>query len=1444
MYTYLKNKKGSLHEKLETFCGYNLTKNLRISIIFIVATWFLPYVNSVAQYERYVCPGEVTRFSSAVDSVSVYESEGCSTIVYVGGYHAVDITWDASATGHAKLSFHKFSYYQEARPTTYSSIKVTKIISGGVKMEPSALGDIPIDKSETITATLTGLASYNSPPRCSWSIVKSNGAVLVGSENFGTGQSITFSPSEFETQIEDYIGGNENIFILARYIVCGRPYSNRISFLPSLPAPEILGVSSTAPSCSGGSDGVISIDSIRYRGSLYYGNTDIPEMTFYISTESGGTTSKTVTRLPVTFSYVGNEIDIISGKWTIRAAAVVGGREGDVSPDVVATVPESHNVLSVELVSSGAKCFGDNDTLTANVKNGSDNYMFTFTGPDGIICDSVTNNTLPGLSKAGTYSVEVSDRSFIGCANATNEVLIDFPTQLVNQSSITSPIVCHNSTAIITASASGGTNAEKGYTYSINSSDGSWTDDSNPYTYICDPGNYTIVATDENGCEDTIIIPIINPSPISITAKIDNQPANCNPEKGQISMSASNVYIDNNMMTGVLFNLIELDKFDNETIVDNKFAYDSTWNETFAAIPGRYKVRASHSCDDIDESEIFVINPAIHPIITNSDTTITDAACYNGEGQITLNSFSYGGSGYNTSDDPSGFNYYINSEEVTISEILKHKLQYGLTDTLVIQYDSTICSSEPFEIYVNSSPQLLLAKDITEAQCHDVGNITLSATVTGGVSPYTYQWTNVENETVLPDTTSSIDVWDGIYDLRVVDANKCGLNKTVPDGISFAERYTASRPDTLKLFANNVMEADAPGASTGSVTLESSGGGFFHTYSMNGGGFQEAPIFSGLAAGNYTFTVKDEKGCETSLDILVDEAELFSTSIKSVTDVNCHNGSDGEIAITANGGIKPYTFEISGPTGTITQQDSVFSNLPTGTYSIRVSYSTYEYTISDQTITQPSATLTANIDQFGDAVCGQTVGWATVSAAGGTTPYTYLWDENTGSQITQTAENLEAGNYSVLVTDNNGCTADTSIQLTDPNGPVLTQIGATPAPCYYSESGGSATLEVTGGQPDYTIIWQGIDATGLVAEDIGPGEYTATVTDANDCPFTLSGITVSAPDEIIISGTVTNPVCFNDNNGEIIVATEGGIPDYSYQWENISGAGNINSVTGLAAGKYYLQLTDANNCLKTDSFELINPGEIIIDLPDSVFICSGQVATLDAGNPGFYFEWYSGVGFSSDQQIVNIQEQGDYTVVVSNNDGCLNTKNVHLKYENRQLEGAFLLASEASMNDTIVLVEISWPVPDSLVWDIPSDFSRLTDGQAYKELLPLQTGEYTIGMKAYMAGCQDIVEKTITIVPAGSQQSENKVAESLIQEAKLYPNPNSGVFEIEVKLAYESDIRADVFSMKGMRMIPTKYDYGKKEYLLGFNLLRLQPGVYFVNIYVENEMKKLKFVVN
>jgi len=1396
---------------------------------------------SIAQ--RFVCPGSQETYNAPNCHPPLIDADVTGgTASYSNSGRTVTITWDSTPIGQAIITYG----CDDGRPGR--TIDVRKIIVNSITVDcdDNILGN----GQNPIVAQIIYEHGYVNPsPNVSWAIYSDVSQDNLITELFETGENINFTPDNYYSDLENYYGNN--VFISTTITICGVSTTSPSKQIALLPNPyEVTGDNTSQTirtTCLNSSDGILEISSLELNGQPI--NGDIPGVGVFIEVtgdDNNGNypAGEIVNTLPHTIELGPND-PAYPYKYVVER--IINGVRSGIHDGEHSFNVESGPSLSLNPTPTTPDCHNSTSTITLSVDDEGNNYSYTFYQIDeNDIETALTGNTadISDADNNGTedYSFRAEVTDFNSCEASANGS-VDFPSAVSNVSHVSTDIHCHDSTATITASASGGNGT---YNFSVTESTGASWSGNNPY--VCYPGNYTITATDGNGCPDDTMIVISNHDPISITAQIDNHPANCNPEEGQISVYASNVYVDNNPMTGVLFNLVELDEFDNETTVDNQVGYSPGWSETFTPSPGRYKIRASHSCHDTDESAIFVINPAIHPLITTADTSITDAACYNGNGIVTLNSFNYDGSTFNTSGNPSGFDYYINGEEVFTDGSFDYTIQHQTTEEMIVQHFSTQCESEPFEIFVNVPPQLALSPSITPSQCHDIGNITLSANVTGGVTPYSYQWTDVEAGTDLADNSSSIEVWEGIYDFRVVDANNCGLNKTVPDGTSYAERYNASRPQSLNIHIENATDADAPGANNGSVTLGTTFTESMVEYSSNGISFQPQPFFNNLTPGTHIFYIRNENLCENSVEVTINEAEAFTVGIGTTNDANCYNGADGQITINATGGFTPYTFTISGNGINRTQIDNnTFDNLPAGTYSISVSFTgveTYTQTIDNIVIGEPTLLLASIID-FANAVCGQAQGSATVTATGGTSGYSYQWSGTDNNQTTQTAENLVGGIHNVVVTDAKGCTATTSIQLSDPDGPILTQIGSTPVPCHNSTDGGSATLSVSGGTAPFDVYWPELDLHDSVAVNIAPGYYQATVTDATGCTYPLQNIFVPAPEEL--SAILTNfndPACFNDANGEITIAGNGGTEPYQYQWQNITDNPTTATVSGLEAGSYEVLITDANNCTATESIPLNNPEEIIINLPDSVFICQGQTATLDAGNMGSLFEWVSENGFTSDHQIINVQEQGDYVVQVSNVQGCSNSSKVHVKYENRQFYATFLMAGEATLNDTIIVIELSRPQPDSVQWYITDDFMRLTDGDAYKELLPLEVGEYTVGMKAYYAGCSEMVEKRISIIPADNSKTEKLAVAELIQNAKLFPNPNTGAFEVEVKLAKEANISADVFSMKGMRVMPTKFDYGKKEYLLGFNLMQLEPGIYFVNIIVEKEVRKLKFIVN
>ncbi|MDF1546367.1 MAG: T9SS type A sorting domain-containing protein [Bacteroidales bacterium] len=953
---------------------------------------------------------------------------------------------------------------------------------------------------------------------------------------------------------------------------------------------------------------------------------------------------------------------------------------------------------------------------------------------------------------------------------------------------------------------------------------------------------------------DTVAVTINNPVNADIyLALAPENPvthlSSCIVDNGAIKVVPSGGYQTANISYHITGDNSLDQTFNNQTFVTRNFPN---------LMAGTYQIVVTDFCSETATLSGIVVNPAPRPIIDMDDISRTPSTCFNGlDGAFQINSFEYNSSVYNGSlvagTETFSFRLAHGTSEQTVSPVSLPYIVDNCTggDNWTIQIEETISgclTADDLNFSILQPGKLVIDQNIIPAQCHDEGNTKLNALVSGGVDPYTYKWKDLTNDVDLPDNLPSIEVWEGTYELKIVDANNCGFGKIVPDGSSFTKTFTATRPQPLNIYIESATDVDSAGKANGTVVLGTTFNESFVFYSADGVNFGNNSLFTGLDAGVHTFYIRNGNLCTNSIDVTIGTASPFSANVSSVKNISCKGLFDGKVTLEASGGILPYTFEISGNGIQRTQSENLFENLPAGEYNLKASYTGVNtYTIDLRTIelSEPTKALSANITEYVNAVCREARGSATVKASGGTPAYSYLWGDLSDNQAAQTAENLTAGVHSVTVTDANGCTATATIELYDPAGPVLSQTGSTPVPCHYSTSGGSATLSVSGGEAPYDVYWPALNLHDSVAIDIAAGNYTAVVTDATNCSYTLSDIKVTAPSELLLTfDAFKDPSCNNDSDGEITASASGGTPPYQFEWPEISNAGNTGIVSGLASGVYQLNLNDDHSCVTTGSFELKNPEPIIINLNDSIFICAGQTATLDAGNPGSYYQWTSENGFSSDKQIVNLQEQGDYTLTISNIQGCSNSKKVHLKFENRQFDAGFLLASQATMTDTIVLIEISWPVPDSLEWFITDNFLHLVDGDAYKELIPLETGEYTIGMKAYLAGCEDIVEKTITILPADGQKDLKNEITDLIQSAKLFPNPNSGNFEVEINLAHENEVRADLFNMNGLRIIPTKYDSGKKDYLIDFNLMRLEPGVYFVNVAAGNEVRKLKFVVN
>ena len=309
----------------------------------------------------------------------------------------------------------------------------------------------------------------------------------------------------------------------------------------------------------------------------------------------------------------------------------------------------------------------------------------------------------------------------------------------------------------------------------------------------------------------------------------------------------------------------------------------------------------------------------------------------------------------------------------------------------------------------------------------------------------------------------------------------------------------------------------------------------------------------------------------------------------SNTSISCFGDSTGVIDIkvketgTGGGPQDPLYFEWFGPfidsSATLTQ-----SNLPAGNYTVVVSDTTKGCTDTlNVTILQPAAPLTIGIDGINNISCnGGNNGSISITPSGGTPGYSYLWTGNGAITNSQNQNNLSAGNYSVQVTDANGCSVSIDTSLSQPTSSLDISVVSIGSVSCNGGNDGNVNVSVTGGVEPHVYAWtqtgstftsNNPNLTGLSA-----GNYVLTVTDSNLCEKSIT-VTISEPDPIDITiSAQSNVSCFGGSDGSISVIVNGGSGIYSYVWTGSNFNASTQNISGLLPGHYILTVTDSKGC--------------------------------------------------------------------------------------------------------------------------------------------------------------------------------------------------------------------------------------------------------------------------
>lgn len=503
--------------------------------------------------------------------------------------------------------------------------------------------------------------------------------------------------------------------------------------------------------------------------------------------------------------------------------------------------------------------------------------------------------------------------------------------------------------------------------------------------------------------------------------------------------------------------------------------------------------------------------------------------------------------------------------------------------TLVVK-DAANCTNSAI-VTITTSPAVFLTAIPASATCGQ-NNGTITAFGTGGTAPLQY---SINGNTFQAGNTFN-DITPGTYTVYVKDAIGCIQTVTVTVGNVPAPTVTAT---FIGSTCNNI---------NGSITATGSNGVAPYQYSINGGiNYQTGNVFTGLAPGVYTITIKDATGCINTVSV-----NLTNTNGPSVTAVTTNSscaGPTGSIAITGSGGTAPYTYSINGINFVATNN---FNTLPPGNYVAYVKDNTGCIAAVPAVVgaaTGPSISASAT-----PASCLVNDGTITAIGTGGTLPLQYSIN-GTNYFLTNTFPGLAPGLYTVYVKDNAGCTKTTTVIVASSSGLTLTASTITSS-C--STNNGTITATATGGAAPLQYSINGVTyQLSNIFTGLAPGTYTVYVKDNNGCIVTRQAIITAASGLSFTLNVLENATC-GTANGVIKVNAAGGVHPLTYNIDG--GAFQLTPIfTSAAAGTHTIIVKDATGCAAPAQSVTITNSGTGTAITDVTFTTVGFLACTGEG---------------------------------------------------------------------------------------------------------------------------------------------------------------------------------------------------------------------------------------
>jgi gliding motility-associated-like protein len=833
--------------------------------------------------------------------------------------------------------------------------------------------------------------------------------------------------------------------------------------------------------------------------------------------------------------------------------------------------------------------------------------------------DNITyqpSNVFSNLGASGNYIVYVRDGN--GCTTVDSITLTTPGAPAWTSVSSTLTTCNGDSTGSITGVASGAS----AITYTLTPLNGGVQGPAGTFSNL--PwGNYTISASDANGCSVISAINVNQPDAIEFTSVLTDS-VDCNG-----GMDGSIVLMSQGGTGSLTYSI-------------NPLSVQAPVG-TFAGLSAAtYTVTITDSNLCTVDSMIVVSEPAAVSLDTLSQLNVLCRG--DSSGQLVMTSG--GGTGTITysiapvagTQFPSGTFSNLPADVYTITA----------TDGNLCTAVSTYTISEPIDNV------LISGISGTTPSCNPGSDGTVTVTAAGGTGGLTY---TLSPTVIIPQGPNFSGLVSGTYLVTAIDANACTDTMSYTLGVS-----------PLPVW-NTVNSTDAlcNGDSSGTISVTTTGGTTPISYSIiaptsfiqtNASG-----NFMTLPADTYTIQVSDSNNCTIDTMVTIGEPTALSFASVQTDSVSCNGLTDGQITVVGAGGTTPYTYQITLPAPpSASNGTGIFTGWAANTYTIELTDSNNCSASTQAIIYEPTPVVIDSASSI-DVLCnGDSTGSIYIASSGGTPSLYHIIGTDTNQSNPSFFTNYPAGMYTVTSVDGNGCSVTTMVTVNEPT-PLTHTITSTDVLCF-GDATGTITIIGSGGVGGYSYeLYNPFQTSGTGQfTGLSAGTYTGVVIDANGCRDTTAVDTIFQPTQIVLSApTIQNIDCFGDSTGSIgIGATDG------TGAKTLTLAGPVNDPIGqpspanfqnLPAGIYIITATDANACTVTTLVTLTqNPELFFSSITNTEETCFGDstavISFQGAGGVSPYTYVFGGVLPASTQTTYSGLTTGTYNIELIDDLGC------------------------------------------------------------------------------------------------------------------------------------------------------------------------------------------------